>query len=227
MQKSTTPTQIKDYDSEDLEDILILIQDALGIKFGRGELAHVKTYGDLCEAIFRKLPQAETHDCTAQQAFYKLRESIHKVRLIDNKDIIPDASLEALFPREDRRLQISRIKNDLGMQLSILKPKGWVTNILFLGLVAAIVELFFNWKYGLVGLTCMIGLFWIARRLGREFAMLTIGALTKTMVSSHYRKSRRNPSTFNKKEVQSLINDLFVERMGLDLAVLTAEAPLF
>jgi hypothetical protein len=63
--------ELKDYDIEDLEDILIRIEKSFGISFVDNELASVTDFGQLSDSIINKIKIQETESCTSQQAFYK------------------------------------------------------------------------------------------------------------------------------------------------------------
>jgi len=46
--------ELKDIDSEDLEDMLLTIEKSFNIRFGTAEIA-VETFGELCDCILNKL----------------------------------------------------------------------------------------------------------------------------------------------------------------------------
>ncbi len=76
--------ELKDYDIEDLEDILVRIEESFGISFVDNELAKVTNFGQLSDSIINKIKMRESESCTSQQAFYKLREAIKAEIGIEN-----------------------------------------------------------------------------------------------------------------------------------------------
>ena len=82
--------ELKNIDSEDLEELLKKVEASFDIKFGAAELANISTFGQLCNHISNKIQLEHFNDCTSQQAFYKLRDSISSTLQIDNKSISTD-----------------------------------------------------------------------------------------------------------------------------------------
>ena len=76
--------------------------------------------------------------------------------------------------------------------------------------------LFIYWQYGLIGeLGLAIGGFWISNKLGNELDVKTVRDLTKKMTREHYVKSRRNSKTMNKNEFDKILEDWFVDFLGV------------
>lgn len=92
-------------DSEDLEQMLLKIEESFDIRFETNELAHVKTYGEFCDAIKDKISLDHSEDCTSQQAFYKLRESIANSTDFERKEITPTTELAEIFLRTSRKIR--------------------------------------------------------------------------------------------------------------------------
>ena len=214
-------------DSEDLEDMLLKIEDSFDIRFETNELAHVKTYGEFCDAIKDKISLDHSEDCTTQQAFYKLREAITKSTDINRKEIIPTTTLAEIFPKKTRKNQIKILEMNLGFKLSILRPPYFVTGFLAILLLASFVMLFIYWQYGLIGLGLALGGFWISNKLGNELDVKAVRDLSNKMTREHYVKSRRNSKTMNKNEFDKILEDWFVDFLGVRKSELTREARLF
>lgn len=219
--------ELKDFDFEDISDILVKIEKSFGLALKSDTFKNARTFGDLCDIISSKIDLEPAEDCTTQQAFYKIRESIAYIQLLDKKTITPNSELEELFPRKGRRHKILQIRKETGLSLKILEPKGWISFLLFLGLLASLVELFFNWKYGLLSLgTTIIG-FQLANWFGKEFRVKNLGEAATMVARENYIKSRRNPKTANRQEIVAKIKELFRHDLDLDPSVLTSEAALF
>ncbi len=219
-----TDHKVENIDSEDAGDLLVKIEKSFDIKFGDTELMHIKTLGELCDHIINKIQLDNSDDCTTQQAFYKLRDAIASLFTIDNKIITTDFPLNNFLPRQKRSEKIRNLENNLDVRLNILRPPHWVTNTLLILLLVSIVGLFFKWQFGLLGLCISFGGLWFSNKIGNELDVQTVGQLAEKMTRENYLKSRRNPKTVNKNEIEKLLTEWFINDLGLDKSKLTREA---
>ena len=219
-----TDYELKNIDSEDIEDLLVKVETSFDIKFVGDELVHIKTFGEFCDHITNKIQLDNSDNCTSQQAFYKLRESISSTLQIDNKTISADFPLTELLPRQSRRSRTKKLEKHLGFKLNILRPPHWVTGTLAILLLASLVGLFFNWQIGLLGLAFSISGLWFTNKIGNELDLQTVGQVAEKMTRENYLKSRRNPKTFNKSEIEKVLTDWFSNDLDLDKSKLTREA---
>ncbi len=219
-------TELKNTDPEDIEDLLVKVEKSFGIKFHSRELAHVLTFGEMCDHIKSKIRLVNAKDCTTQQAFYKLRSSIINNLQIEKEKLTPDTLLADFLPRRTRKKAIKRIEQDLGYKLPILRPPHLLTGFLTLFLIAAIVGLFFNWPFGLSGLALAISGLWVANKTGNELDLKTVGQLSVKMTRENYLNSRRNPNSYNDNEIEKVLTDWFSDELAIDKSNLTKEARL-
>jgi hypothetical protein len=218
--------ELKNVDPEDIEDLLVKVETSFDIKFVGNELIHITTFGLLCDHIANKIQLEKLDDCTSQQAFYKLRDSISSTLNIDKKTISTSLPLTNFLPRQSRRSRIKKLEEHLGFKLNILRPPHWVTITLMVLLLASIVGLFFNWQIGLSGLSFSIAALWFAVKTGNELDLQMVGQIAKKMTRENYLKSRRNSKTFNKNEVEKVLTDWFSNDFDLDKSKLTREAKI-
>src|SRR6187402_919558 len=176
---------LNNVDSEDIDDLLIKVEKSFQIKFADKELYHVITFGELCDHIINKVQLKSADDCTTQQAFYKLRDSFIK---IDDKQnsISPDTLLTDLLPKETRIVKLKQLESHLGFNVSILRPPNFVSIILSVTLIIALILLFINWKVGLPLLAFSFIGIWVANKLGRELNVKTVGELVKKITRENY-----------------------------------------
>lgn len=216
--------ELKDIDIEDIEDLLPKVEHTFNFQFETTELFHVKTYGQLCNTIKNKIKFEHVENCTRQQAFYKLRNAIKNTTELKDFEITPSTQIEELLPRETRKFLLNKVENNLGFLLTILEPTPLLIGILNFSLVASLALLLYSWQLGLLifGLT-IIG-FWSARKTGKDLKVNTIGQLTEKMVSENYMKSRRDPSTVNRNEIDHILGILFSENLGIEKSKLTKNA---
>tara|TARA_R110002073_G_scaffold94088_1_gene219100 strand:+ start:59 stop:721 length:663 start_codon:yes stop_codon:yes gene_type:complete len=219
--------ELKEIDIEDIEDLILKVENSFQIQFEQNELQNVKTYGDLCDEITKKIKLQNVDDCTSQQAFYKLRNVIIKATESEKNEINRKTELRNLFPKKNRIKKIREIENELGFELSILRPTNFVSGIISLIMLVSLIGIFFSWKLGLLGIGMSIFGFWIAQKTGNTFTLKTVENLADKMVRDNYLKSRRNTKTVNRKEIENVISDLFSDYLYLDKSKLTREAELY
>ena len=218
--------ELKDIDSEDIEDILLKVEKSFDIKFTDNELTNVKTFGELCDNIKGKLQLEHTDDCTTQQAFYKLRSTLIFVLQVDKAKITPDTLLVDLLPRQTMKSKTKQIEQGLGFKLSILRPPHFVTGFLALLFLTSLVGLGFVWHYGLAGLALSLSGLWLAYKVGNELNLKTVRQLIEKMTRESYLKSRSNPGTYNSNEIEKVLTDWFSNDLDIDKSKLTREARL-
>jgi len=217
---------LKNVDSYDVDDLLVKVEKSFDIKFGKTELVNIATFGELCDHIAGKIELDHSDDCTTRQAFYKLREAISSTLGIDNRSISPDLPLTDLLPRQNRCAKIAELENHLGFKLNILRPPQWVIyTFLTFCLASLALIIFTSWQVvGVSGLVISIGGLWLARKIGNEFDVRTAGQVVEKMARENYLRSRRNPTTFNRNEIEKVLADLFSNDLGLDRSLFEREA---
>ena len=214
---------LKDIDPGDIDDIIAKIEKSFGIEFEKNELIHITTFGQLCDHIADKIQLDCSSDCTTQQAFYKLRNAISLTLQIDSNAISPSSSLAEIFPRQSRRSGIRKLEAHLRIKLNILRPPYWVAGTLGTILLISLIGLFLNWQIGLLCLSLSVVGFWFSHKFGNEFDLETVGQIAEKMTREYFLKSRRNPETFNKSEIEKILIDLFCSDLYLDKSQLTRE----
>ncbi|MCZ8145773.1 hypothetical protein [Flavobacterium sp.] len=187
-------------------------------------MAHVKTFGEFCDYISNKIKLENQESCTKQQAFNKLREAFSTILLIDRKSITPSLPLNQIFPRKNRRLVVKKLENNLGFELNILRAPNWITATLTITLLVSLVMVFFSGRIGTAGIIISICCLWLSSRFGKEFDVKTVREVVEKMTRENYLKSRRDPTTFNKTEIEAVLINWFAEDLELEKSGLTREA---
>ena len=221
------PLELNNYDFEDISDVLVKVGNSFQLDLKTDIFKDATTFGDICDIISRELSVEHSDDCTTQQAFYKLRQSIFSIQPTEKNTITRDSDLEELFPKKHRRRKMLQIEKHLGFRLKILEPKSWISTTLLFIFLASLIVLFINWKFGLAGIALSIIGSWIASKLGKEFNIKNLGEVAEKIARENYIKSRRNPKTVNRQEISAQIKELFIHDLHLDHSILTKEAPLF
>ena len=219
-----TTYKLKDIDILEIEDLIVEVEKSFGITFVSNELAHVKTFGEFCNYIENKIELENSESCTNQQAFYKLREAISTSLLFDEKLISPSFPLSQVFPRKNRRSKIKKLENHLGIELKVLQAPNWITITLLIMLLVSIVAVFFSGRIGIAGIVFCIGSLWLFNKFSKELNLKTVGEVAEKMTRENYIKSRRNPNTFNRKEIEKVLTEWFSVKFDLEKSELTKEA---
>ena len=91
-------------------------------------------------------------------------------------------------------------------------------------LLSSLISFFFDWKTALIGLTFSIFSFKLANRFGKTFDLKTIQDVVAKMTRDNYNNSRRNKETFNRSEVEKIINRIFSEHLRIPESELAMDA---
>lgn len=216
--------RLEDIDPDNIEDLLVKIQKSFSIKFEFNELAEVKNFGEMCDHITNKIVLDDLDDCTSQQAFYKLRNAISSELKIERSSITREQRLLDIFPRDSRRSNLKKLEVTLGFKLNILTPPFWQSLSLMIILLLSLLGFFFSWKIAVSGITFSILGFWLSDKIANEIELETVGQLAEKITRENYLKSRRNPKTYNRREIEKILIDWFSDEFDLEKRVLTRDA---
>lgn len=215
-------TKLDNYEDENIFDVVLKLEKSFGLKFEKDAFNNVKTFGDLCDVFTDSLHGENSDDCSNQQAFYKVRSAIAATQFIDKNSISLDTKLQDIFPRHNRRLQIKKLQDELGITLNILDIKSWLGWTIFNGIVASLITCFFKWQFALTGLLFFIAVGWTANKFfATEFELATVRQLTEKLARENYVDIRRTKGTINRQEILKIIIDSFSNDLDIDKAYLT------
>jgi hypothetical protein len=202
-------------EDDNIDNILKFIETSYDLEFSRYDFKDVETFGELCDKILSKIKLQDTDGDTNRQAFLKLKESIEKIRSVEKLQIDSNTELTEIFPRKNRRGEILEIEKMLGVKLKAFQPTRFAsaTNLIFV-LIAGFL-FFIDWKFGLAGLILLVTSSWTIEKTTKHFKDKTFGELAERMTLYNYVKSRQNPTTVNRKEIEDKIKKLFIENWGL------------
>lgn len=215
---------LRNIDPEEVEDAIKTAEKSLGVKLIQKDLDRVTNFGGFCDAVIEKAGVPYAEGCTTQQAFYKLREAIVNTRQLTKAQLHPSSKLEDIFPKKKRSNDIRAVERYLNLELHLLKPALWLINSLLIGFGVACVMMFVNWKVGLLAFVVDFLCLTMANYFATEFAVTTLGQVAEKMALKHYRASRRNPGTINKKEAAGTIKKIFSQSLLLPESALEREA---
>lgn len=213
----------RNIDIEDFADIIVSVEQSFLIKLNEDDLFPNMSFSDFCSVVIQKIDADESSDCTGQQAFYKLRETILKISTLKKESISPETKLLQVFPKKSRRIKIKELENELGFKLHLLSIPNWLKTIFFCILLISIALFFVNWKIALVSFISSTAIWNISEYFGTTLTAGSIKDVVKNIVSFHYRKSRRNPFTFNRHEIENAIKEICVTHCSIFEHEITAK----
>ncbi len=216
--------ELNDIELQDIDDLLLKVEESFNIKFVDDELKDTETFGQLCDQIVAKIELDNNNDCTTQQAFYKLRNAISEELKFDKKSITPNTSLESILPKNQRRKGFKKIENRIGFKLNILRPPHWVSGTLSIIFLISFIMIFIKWEIGLCGIFLSVIGIRVSSITATVLELKTVGEIAEKMTRENYLKSRKDPSSFNKAEIEKILTDWFCIEFHLDKNDLNRES---
>ena len=224
--KIVSDIKLDNIDPEDFGDSILKLEKSFGIKFADNSMKGAKTFGDICYIIESQINLTDKNDCTAQQAFYKVRKTISLTQNFDGSDIAPKTKLEEIFPRSNRRQNVKNFQQALGFSVDILTMKTWLALTIAAGFILSLATFFFSWQYAVSGLIFFIVFTWTVSKFSKELNVSTVRELTEKVSREHYSLARRQNGTVNRNEIVKTIQDVFIADHLLKREHLTKDATL-
>lgn len=208
-------------DQEAILDVIELAERSFGAELSPVYDTRVSTLGDFIDLMHRYTPGESATDCTTQQAFYRLRTSLAIVSGANPDTIRPDTALADLIPLANRRQVVAKLDYELGITTDLLVLKSWLSMALAIILFVSLACLVPGWPYSAIGV-CAYGLgVWWSYRTTTTLSVKTVGQLAWKISREHYRAIRRNATTVNHDELESLLFDLFSHELSIPRHQLT------
>ena len=201
---------------ENIEDCIPQIEKMYHFRFEKGELEILNSYEEFCNLIITKIKFENIEDCSTQQAFYKIRNSIVEENIFEKNNIKLSTELKNIFPRKNRIELVKRVEKNIGFNLDILRPPEIIYYSLMLILIISFIILFINWKIGFVSIAITVFGFYCCKWFGKEFEVDNVKELVEKITSENYLEIRRQKNTVNKSELKDLITNWFVENAGIE-----------
>ena len=117
----------------DTVEILVEVENTLGISFTNEEASNVYTVGDFHEAAWKLIKnKRESRDkCFTQITFYKLRQNFKEILNVDRDVFRPELELESVFPIINRRQLWLQLQNSTDLKLPNLELGKTLNTVLF------------------------------------------------------------------------------------------------
>ena len=223
----------------DSVEILVNVENAFGITISNYEAEKITTVGDIHNVVWRNVQGRQSMRCRSQQLFYKLRYLLINKFQVPGEAIGPDASLNHIFPKKNRRMKYLRMQKELQLKLpELVLPAVWgwfllVTGVILIpGLLALALVLIYGygytpWLYLLPGLGIISTLFIsnILDAVRTEFKPDMVKAYAQTVLAFNYGTLMTDKGV-NRDEMEIMINNIIAETVGLDLQEIAPEKSL-
>lgn len=198
--------ELKDIDSEDIEDIISELERSFDVKFSEHAFEHVTTFGGFVTVIESSLSTEHINNCSTQQAFYKIRRALGKMNL--EQEVEPSLELHVIFPRNKRRILVESFTKHLGMNVRLLEPHiiplASNTLLFFTGIIL----LFFNALIGVGMIAGALLAYFLLFKFGKELRVKNIRELSAQLVNENYASSRSD-DTINRNEIWNVVESYF------------------
>lgn len=211
-------------DPEDIGDVLLKIETSFNIRFEKEDLHDVKTFGQLCDVVQKKVKQKNGEACTTQHAFYMLRHAINNTIGADKGLIKPQTKLSNIFPSDTRLRVIAEIEKELGFKMNLLKPKGIIVFAFSMLLGASLAAMYFVPVVGAIGAVLAVAGLILAGKFGKEMPVKTLGDLAEKIAREHYLNCRRNAAAVNRAEIGDKVKELFVRELAVEARVVNGNS---
>ena len=205
---------LADYDSLEVDQIIICMEKSFGIAFSEKDFLNIKTYGDFEKHILSKIKGTEVYDCTSQQVFYKLREIISENFEIQKEDFKLETKLDVIFPKKYRIENIKILEQKLSVKNKFLTFNSIQYTFLFIIFFGSLVFFFFNFFYAIIIFS--VGMILSEIFKAKAFRFKNIREVSEFLKNEDYKKSRRSAESFNPVEVKDVIKNIFADKLDIE-----------
>jgi hypothetical protein len=161
------------------------------------------------------MDKENVNDCTSQQAFYKIREAICKLKSLDKNAITTSTELKDIFPKDSIRKDFKYIGEIIGIKLSYFRPKKIISSILLILIVSSFILIFIKPLIGIIGFIIFITLLRLAYRFSRQLDFKTVGEFADKVSTFDYAQIRRFSNTANYSEIEKRVSKIITESLGV------------
>jgi acyl carrier protein len=220
----------------DSVELIMEFEKVFGIEIPDAHAEKLTTVGSVYDYIYNRVQSDQTNRCTTQIVFYRLRKYCIRRFNISKTEFTTQMDLNSIFPIENRRDEYKSFSNSMeldtpGLTLSnrlnlLLDTIGMVS--IGGGLVAAfILKAFLNissWIFlvPVIGVLITIVLSTLLKPYRLNISPAIAGNFTNKLVTLNY-TSLTNKNKFNKQEIIAVINQVIVDKIGVDIEEITPE----
>lgn len=220
----------------DSVELVMEFEKKFGIEIPDADSEKLTTVGSVYEYIFNRIQSAKSNHCLSQHLFYKIRQYCSEYLAVSKSAINSNTNLNELFSIQKRKVEYKQFSKAIGLSVPdlalshkasiILKLIGYVS-ILGSLIVAFLLTSFFSyskWLY-LLPISGIIITSQISQLLNpyrNTISPMLVKDFIYKLISLNYTQFK-DYNYLNKQEIISLINQVIVDKIGVDMEELTPE----
>jgi acyl carrier protein len=221
----------------DTVELVMKVEKAFNIRIPNQEAEKISTVGDLHEAVWRQVDWSYSEGpCQSQALFYRLRQAFTENFQLPRADFKPDALMEDVFPKHNRRQAYEGFAHTIRLELPDLMLRDpWNTVITQLSITMMLIGILgvpfigFFPKYttfiavtGLSGLALVLLVNYRLKSIRTTIGQKTVRDFTKKVLVLNYDKLNRMDGV-HRKDMETVINHIIVDISGAEPHEITPE----
>jgi acyl carrier protein len=217
-------------------ELLVEVEKAFGISIPDQEAERIITVGDFHNSVWQHLEGKHSDTCHSQSLFYQLRQSFVDLFKFSRQEINLNTSMNEIFPNANRRQIYLSFANANKFTLpDLVLPKQWAAFLNTFGLITilgglilsiVLINFFDSTKWTLLFPVIGIILTYFASEMLKPKRTVIHPSLirdfTQKVLSLNYATLINEKGT-NRKEVESVINHIIADKVGVDIDEVTAD----
>lgn len=202
-------------------ELVMAVEEHFGIELTDAEVERTITPRDLIEVVLGKMQATEWSVCLTRRAFYALRRVLMQDFGCKRADITPNARLESLVPRPNRRRAWQQMESSLKAQRwpRLGRPAGVLIAVGVLVAVVAVVASLWGWPFWtriLLAMLAWSSAMMLTRPLCVEFKDLaTAGELAQFLVAAAPNIFEPKGREWSRADVAEAIRSIVITQLGL------------
>jgi hypothetical protein len=209
---------------DDFIDVIIALEESLGVKFPDEAFAHIHTLGELHDLIYQEAEKLNRggNKCATSMSFYRLKAAIHRTG--SPRRLSPSTPLRTLTDL-DYRAVTRRLGDWSAPELSISGFGCLMAVALVLLINVPVFFAFGGWAF-LTGLLSAIFLLAIAARFfpARLPEQKTVGELASSLAARNLHRLATEGAALTPQTVWKAITQIVADQMGIEPKRLSRES---
>lgn len=220
----------------DSVELVMEFEKKFGIEIPDADAEKLTTVGSVHEYIYNRILSAKSHNCLSQHLFYKIRQYFFDHLIIPKSAISAKSNINEMFPTQNRKVEYKKFSEAMALAVPELtlnnktrKLLEIIGSILILGslIVAFLLTSFFSyskWFYILpvAGIILTILISQLLNPYRTTISPMLVKDYIYKLISLNYAQLTEN-NHLTKQEIISVINQVIVDKIGVDMEELTPE----
>lgn len=197
----------------DTVELVMTVEDAFDVSLSNREIESVRTVGDLYAVVAARHEVNPRQSCLTMRAFHLLRAALMAQYDLPRSAVRPDIDLDAIVPRQGRRLAWRQFEERLGLRLPSLTLPTFAVAFSLATTVGSLLSLLIGLFAGLSIASAVLGLLlifskawamhWLTSPLANRFhiGLSTVGDLSNAVLAANYAELARRAGGINEVEM--------------------------